>query len=409
MVNFNKSQKGLVATHIMHVILELFISTFLTSYIISMTQGNVLGSGLINVGLFYLAWYLIYTLFYFMLSFFVDKSNRVYLLRIGIFINCILLVAIVIWGETISSWVALAGALCGISDAFYYSSYLVLKNETNTAGTVKTYSLAVTVLTNLAKVIVPTILGILIDKSSYSTMSIYVIILALIQFLITFMIKDSKPANSKFELGEYFKFLKEHEPQKNKVKYTYLNAFFAGFKNSYKVLVIVLTVYAFQTNSKLGIFTSLFSFVTMILLLLYHKIEDNPRTNKKLVYSLIGFLPLASCIITIIWLNKTTLMVLNTFLTITIYFSDYFSNAERDSIIQNINAGDFVSEHQFLVEAIKSASRAFCYCLFIICGILDSVTAIKVMLVFLLLMNPPKYFVLYKQRAIRKEYEQTLQ
>ena len=126
-----------------------------------------------------------YVVTYFILSFFVDKSNRVSFLRIGIFVNMLLLVALVFWGEVISHWVVLAGVICGL-DSFFYASYYVMKTELNGRRSVKKYNIGATVFTNLIRVVVPTILGFVIDASSYSAVAIYVVLIAVAQFAISF-------------------------------------------------------------------------------------------------------------------------------------------------------------------------------------------------------------------------------
>ena len=59
-VRLNKNQKCLFSIHLFRGVMELFINTFLTSHIISMTSDNVLGSGLYNSALFYIAQYVFY-------------------------------------------------------------------------------------------------------------------------------------------------------------------------------------------------------------------------------------------------------------------------------------------------------------------------------------------------------------
>ena len=168
----NRNQKSLLTVHMFRMVLELFTSTFLTSHIIALSPENIFGSGLFNVAILYISQYVAYILVYWLNSYFVDKSDRTIFLRIGILVNTLFLIAIVLWGEIIANWIVLAGSICGISNAFYYSSFNVMKNELVDRIYMKKFSILTTVFTNLINVIVPTILGLLIDVSSYSTISI---------------------------------------------------------------------------------------------------------------------------------------------------------------------------------------------------------------------------------------------
>ena len=402
---FDTTQKSLISVYIFRIILELFTTTFLTSYILTLSPDTVLGSGILNIGIFYISMYATYALLYFTISFFVDKSNRVSFLRIGILVTTLLLIALIFYGELISHWIVLAGALCGISDAFFYSSYLVMRNELNSRKSLKKYNLLAYVFTNVVKIIVPIILGYLLDITSFAHMSIYFLLLAVIQFGLTCLIKSNKPKDAKFEIKKFLKYLKRNPEVRSKIKYTYLNAFTAGFKSTYKVIVTILTIYTFKTNFSLGIFTSIFSLTTMLLLMIYKKFDHNPKLNKFATYLILGIVPFILCIVLVIDLNVVTLVIYNLFLTIAIGFSDYFGTVERDAIIKNVGKYEYIAEHQFCIELIMCSTRILSYGIFILIGLLSNIIAFKILLVVLLLINPIKFMIMYKQRLIRKEFE----
>jgi len=405
MAKLNKNQKSLLIVHMLRMVLELFTSTFLTSHIISLNPENIFGSGLFNVAILYISQYVAYILVYNINSYFVDKSDRVSFLRIGIFVNACFLIAIVFWGEIISNWIVLAGAICGVSNAFYYSSYNVMKNELVNRIYMKKYSILTTVITNAISVVVPTILGLLIDVSSYSTISIYVIAITAVQFVISLFIKCKKPKNSKLEVKKYLAYLKENPDDRNKIKYTYINGMLAGIKTTYKIVIIILTIFAFKTNLSLGVLSSIFSLVTIGLLLLYRKTEHKPKVNKLAIYLIVGTLPFVSCILFNIWSTKAMFIVLNCFLTIAIYFSDYFGDAERDAIIKNLGKFEFIAEHNIIIESVKYTVSIFVYLLFIAIASIGSMTAFKILLIIMIAVCPFKFYVMYKQRVIRKNFE----
>ncbi|MBR2391715.1 MAG: MFS transporter [Clostridia bacterium] len=405
MKHFEKNQKLLLTVHILRTVLELFTSTFLTSHILSVNADDILGKGLLNIGLFYISFYISYALFYLIASKFVDKSNRVTFLRIGIFINTCFLVALVFWGTVISSWIVFAGLIYGISDAVYYSCYLVMRNEYSPRTSMKDYNILSVILINIVKIIVPTILGFLIDVSSFSMVALYVVAITIVQFVITFFFNASKPQNSAFELKKFLKYLRKNKDAFSKVKFTYLNALVAGFKSTYSVIVIILTVYTFKTNLSLGIFTSLFSLVTIFLLMLYKKIDNSPKVNKLAIYLILGIMPVIGCTVMVVWMNKITLVIYNFILTIAIYFSEYFGNIERDAIIKHLGKKEFIAEHQFVCEAVQCTTRCVAYGILMLVGLFASITAFKILLICYMLINPFKFVVMYNQRKVRKSFE----
>lgn len=389
----------------LRMVLELFTSTFLTSHIISLSPDNIFGSGLFNVAILYISQYVAYILVYNINSYFVDKSDRVSFLRIGIFVNACFLVAIVFWGEIIANWIVLAGAICGISNAFYYSSFNVMKNELVDRRYMKKFSIISTVVTNAISVVVPTILGFLIDVSSYSTISIYILAIIAVQFVISFFIKCTKPSNSKLEMKKYFKYLKNHPVERGKIKYTYINGMLAGIKTTYKIVIIILTIFAFKTNLSLGAFSSIFSLITIGLLLLYRKCEHKPKVNKLAIYLAVGTLPFVAIVIFSLWQSKAMFIILNCLLTIAIYFSDYFGDAERDAIIKNIDKKEFIAEHNVIIETVKYIVSICVYLMFIAVATFGNMTVFIILLIAMIAVCPFKFYVMYKQRVIRKQFE----
>ena len=262
-----------------------------------------------------------------------------------------------------------------------------------------------TIYTNIIKVVVPVLLGFLIDVSSFSNIAIYVMVIAIIQFVVSFLIKTSKPEGSDFELKKYLRFLKDDKDSRNKIKFTYFNALLNGPKNTYNMIVVVLTIYTFKTNLSLGLFTSIFSFVTMALLLLFRKFDNKPHVNKFAIYLLIGVLPVISCIVLVFWLNKPAIIVYNFFLTVALYFSDYFGTTERDTIIRSLDKKEFIAEHQLVVETCQNISKVISYTIFVCVGLISNIIAFKILLMVMILVNPVKFMVMYRQRLIRKDFE----
>lgn len=405
MAKLNRNQKCLFSIHLFRGVMELFTNTFLTSHIISITADNILGSGLFNSAIFYISQYICYAIFYFLISFLVKRSNRTIFLQLGIVVNLILVVCLVFWADTISSWVVLVGALCGISNALYYAGYFVMKNEYAHRVSIKKYNMLTVIGVSLVKIVVPTVLGVLIDSSSFAKISIYMVAITLIQLVISFFILSHKRRGNNLYLNTYLKDLFNDKPAFSKIKYTYFNALLSGIKNTYKLVLTVLILYSFKTNVGLGLFTSISSVITMGLLLLFKLYDSKPNLNKLAIYYIIGFLPLISSIILALWLNEVTLIIFNFLLTVAIYFSDYFGSSERDAIIKHIGKRQFIVEHQLTIEMLTCFSRVIAYAILLLGGLFANILVFKILLILLMTANPIKFVIMFKQRKIRKELE----
>lgn len=403
MERLDKTQKALISVNALRAILTLFTSTFLTSYIISLSPENVLGQGIINIGILTISELLIYLIAYYFLSKFVDKSNRVSFLRISIVINTMLLVCIVFFGKDLAKWIPVAGALVGISNAFYNSSYTVMRNELIGRKHINTYSLLANVLANIINIIVPIVLGYLIDVSTYSNIAIYVIIISLVQFFLSFLIKSSRPQGSSFELKKYIQLLKTDNYFRGKIKYTYYNAMLAGAKGLYKTLIVILTIYTFKTNLSLGFFTSAFAIASTLLLLIYKHFEDKNKINRLPINLSIGILPVVACIVFIFTKSTIALVILNLTMTIASQFSDYVSTCARDAIIKNLNRYEFIAEHHFMFELLSGFIKTIACIALILVGITGLKALFYIYLLIMMLTNPLKYIIMYKQSKIRDE------
>jgi hypothetical protein len=290
-------------------------------------------------------------------------------------------------------------------DAFYYSSYLVVRTEVAGDQSLDKFSITVTILTNIVKVVVPVILGYIIDASTLSSIAVYIVILSIIQFIVSMFIKVNKNLRSKFEFKKFLDYLKTNQSDAQKLKYTYLSSLPSGFRTTYNSLVVILTVYIFTTNAMLGACTSIFSLLTIICLLLFKAAENNKKVNKFIIYAVVGFLPLASAIVASFITTKPTLIILNFLLTLSTYFSDYLGNLERDAIIEDLHKEEFFAEHQVLNEEIQVLGRILAFSTYIFVGLSANFTAFLIMLIAFMAFNPFKFLVMYKQRSIRRTLE----
>ena len=106
-------------------------------------------------------------------------------------------------------------------------------------------------------------------------------------------------------MKKYLRYLKENPEDRNKIKYTYVNGMLAGIKTTYKIVMIILTIFAFKTNLSLGVLSSIFSLITIGILVLYSKTEHSPKINKLAIYLIIGTLPFVACVLFNFWSTKS--------------------------------------------------------------------------------------------------------
>ena len=211
-----KSTIGLSVCHLMFSVINLFLSTFLIAHIYTLTDN--LYSYVFNVGIYQLSAYVCMFISYFIFSFWVDKTNRIWVYRVANIIEALLVIVTIFYGKDLAKIVVLAGVLSGLSHGAYYASYNVLKQEMVSRKSMDNFAIILTVLGKVVNVVCPILLGMLIDISTYTQVAIYVLILSVIQIVISFFVKSKKPENSNFNIFKYLKSLKKNTKINKKIK-----------------------------------------------------------------------------------------------------------------------------------------------------------------------------------------------
>ena len=198
----NKANVCLFSCHTISEIVNLFVSTFLVAYIYNFCTG--LADYLFNVAVYNIVTYVFFQIFYLIAAKIVDSTNRVWVYRIALALRTGLVVVAIFCGKNIASMLVLAGFLNGASDGFYFASYNVLKQEMVSRKSMKNFAVIVQVLTKIVEIVVPVVMGALIEVSTYAQVSIYVLIICAVQIGLSFGIKAQKPEGSSFSIKKYF-------------------------------------------------------------------------------------------------------------------------------------------------------------------------------------------------------------
>jgi MFS family permease len=168
-----------------------------------------------------------------------------------------------------------------------------------------------TAISNTLQVIIPLIVGFLLMEYTYSEVAIIFIVIQLICLLLACTFTSKNKHTNKYSLTKYNETIKNH----NLVRYFRVNhmiEFLTGFAVSNSALGTLITLYVvkmFKTNSNLGIFTSIFMFINVILSYLFAKKAREKDFGKYMTIS--GVLITFSIILFMINTNKATLIFYN--------------------------------------------------------------------------------------------------
>ena len=392
----NTTSYSLLITHGFNLAISIFVSTFLISYIYSISDNYVL-----NIGLFYCFNYLAFGGFCYFVSKLTDKTNRIISYRAAIFIRAVFILLVVFLGKKLAEVVVLAGFLHGLSEACYWCSYNVLKNELVPNSCMNKYATLQIVENKGVNFIVPIILGKIIDAESFKTSAIIILVVAVLQMITSMFIKSHKPDNAHFSIKEFATHTKSSERNKDLFKLCFITTIIFGSTTLISPINTIIVMLTFKSNFSLGILTGVFSGVSIVMLILAKKFSKPGK--KTPIYIVCAVVSVAATLAVTIMTNKVTLIIFNFAYIACATFYSYYYDVYRNVLLKKLKLYDDIAEYQCILEMIMAASRVTCFVIMIVTGLIGAsfgtqglIIALKVLFVLAIFMFASMNWLLYK-------------
>ena len=220
---------------ILKSIVKTFLDSFLVLYFLDVSSNNILPLGIYKL----VAIFTIYAIMFFTKDFCKSK-NRIYLTRIGIIINFIYFATIIGLRENVVNHIYLIGFLYGLEEGFYYSMYNNLESSLIENKERARFTGNYTSVNALLSIILPLIFGSLIKRAGFIKVLSIVLIIAVAQIILSFIIKDKNiPKETKADLKGYREIVKNNK----KIQAEYNTQFFNGLTYSEGAFSYIVTIY----------------------------------------------------------------------------------------------------------------------------------------------------------------------
>lgn len=368
--------KAMLATHALNNTISIFVTTFLISYIYSISTNYVL-----NIGLFYACNYFSMMVFYFLISSIIDKTDRVSFYRLAILVRAVFIICVVYWGAKLAQYVVLAGALHGFSEACYWTSYNLMKNELVPKRVVSRYSGLQHTICEITNITVPIVLGGIIASSKFSTCAYIVIAIAVIELILSIFIKSKRPDNSGFNLKGFIKDVKNKGYEGKLVLWIIVIAGFYGFTNVLTCLKTIIIMFEFGSDFSLGIITSIVAIVTLLVIIYIRKFTK--IGNRTVLFLISALLPIPATFLMVFKLCKTTIIIYSFVNAICLVIHAMSYDVIRNIILKKLNLYDDIAEFQCSIECYMELCRVLMYVIMVIFGMLGAyygtlLTALKI-------------------------------
>ncbi len=353
--------KAMLGTHTLNNTVSIFVSTFLISYIYSISTNYVM-----NVALFYMFNYCSMVVFYYLISNIIDKTDRVTFYRIAIVIRSVFIVCVVFWGASLAKYVVLAGLLHGFSESCYWSSYNLMKNELVSKHAVARYSGFQLIACEITNIVVPIVLGRIIDSATFVDCAKIILGVAITELILSIFIKSKRPENSGFNMKGFISDIKLKGKTGRLVILSIIIGGFYGLTTVIAPLKTIIIMYEFGSDFSLGIITSIVAVVTLVTITLLRKYTR--IGNRKIVFLISGILPIISTLLLVINVCKTTIIIYS-FMTAVCMVSHSMSfDIIRNIILKKLDLYDDIAEYQCAIEVVMGIERIVMFALMAMTG-----------------------------------------
>ncbi len=348
-----------LSAHTLYYIISVFVTTFLVSHIYSISDNYM-----VSIGLFYVGNYLAMGIFYLLFSLIIDRTNRVVFYRIALIIKAIFIFMLIFWGEKLASLVFAAGALYGFSEACYWMSYNLMKNELVRKSSTRTYSMLQSCLEKFINIVVPVTLGKIIDSNSFKTSSIIMAVVVIIQLIFSMFIKSKRPEGSSFSFKELQNAMKTMGERGKLIKYMLIFSFVYGFTSCISQIETIVIMIGFNSNLSLGVVTSIGAAISILFILLINKLTPGKRDW---IYFL-NMMPLIAAIICSIIFNNITITIFALLYKVLQHSYTVTFDASRNILLKKLNLYGSIAEFQCAIECILATTRVISYAIMAVLG-----------------------------------------
>lgn len=354
----SKNYKVLFLLRLLKSILTNFVDVFLVLYFISVSNNNILPLGIYKLVAMTTVWIVI-----FLVRNICKSKNRVWLMRIGMVIYFLYFLTIILLKEQVVNYIYIIGLLYGLEEGFYYSVYNTIESDGIENENREKYLGMYNGLKNIISTIFPLFFGSLIQSSGFINTITLVLVIVVLQIILSIVLDDNNiPKGNKTNLKEFKEAMKEHPELKSVIG----NQICYGLTYSEGALSYVITIYIikiFSESISLGIFTSIFSFISVIIGFLFVKVIK-PKYYIKLLCLTLPITVILLCVM-LLNCNFLTVVLYNLFQTVSKLLSDLIN--ERNIVnFSNIEAikKEYKVEYFFTGETALFIGRVVSNALF---------------------------------------------
>ena len=385
-------RKAFSLINILRNIVTVYFDVFFAIYFL-----NIVNYDIFTFALFYLIVFVVVLFSFWFLSTSSRLKYKVYYYRIGISFMALYLALIMLFREDIVNYLYLVAIVKGLGDGFYFYPRNILNSSKISNKERRKYDGLMSTINGTSAIIVPLLLGVILNYYSYVDVGKIVFILMIIMFGLSFYVKNDD-SDKKVGIIKFYKHIKNN----SLVQSALIMQFLQGFTISSGVLVGVMTIYKvlyFKSNLSIGILNSLLGILTVLASFVY------AHSKKEKYFKSISIITLVLMTICLVSLGINTNNVMFIIYLIVYAIGITLISLTTDTIIVNASNHLYVRFHRadyhFLLETLLEIARIIGYSVLLCIGIIGRIELIKVILFCSII--PLTILVIYVINAKDKE------
>ena len=366
-VKKNRNIIGLTGCCLINNILYMFLNTFMVAYFITLTNYDYR-----LISIYYALSFVGILLTFLVCAKTIKNRSQLGIFRSGIVLYCVYILIVALLKEKIITYYALLGFFYGIVQGLFWVAGHTLINE-YTSNVENSFISIKSILSKTLKIFFPLIFGVSIELTSFSYIARIVLILSLIQFSFSLLIKDKEKINKKeYNLKEFINYIKDNKKFKSVYKLSMCDGIVHYLLET---LITILIVMTFKTTISLGVLTTIFSICSMLSVYIFqYKFKSNKRILKTCAVAMI-----MSVIILLLDINKISIIIYNLCNSVFLVLLMNTAETKSYSIINEDKKviKDYIVEHQITYQIALNIARISGYIVLFVASLFNNMIVFK--------------------------------
>lgn len=375
----SQNTKLLLVINTIRKIIDIFLGPFLTAYLFKVTVENIKIISIYNIFS-----YIIVAIISLIIGRILKNKYEMQIFRIGMISKFFQLIILIMLEDNIASYIWILAIISGFSTETWSFPLNLFSSKMISNSEKKIFVVYKIIFNNVAKVLIPILLGTIISLKSFKTTSFIILILSFIQILLSFKLKFKREesSNNKLSLVKEIKNIKRNKSLQS----FYIIKFCKGmaYEGALDTAVTLLIIMSFKSDFTLGIITSIISVLAILSSFIYKKISNEKKLKILLVISCI--IIFISSILLVFKTNHYTIIIYNLIFAFFVQFIMIHEEIQglkftKSKIITDLNR----IETYIIIEMFINAGRVVSYLLLFIVGISNSLYLLEFLIIILVL------------------------